>query len=105
MDRHTFLYDIDFWEALAFVRGIQKRNILTYQLQRLQAYFTCFSFRENKMNQTPSQWLPLYFDKLKEENAITEDEIAELQKEMNILNSRINEENNNEHDDMATANK
>ena len=62
IDRHLFLYDLQFWEIRRIVKGYRRRDILKYQLLRLCAYMSCFSMRDAEGTK-PEDWLPLSFDK------------------------------------------
>lgn len=88
--RHEFLYDIRFWEARRIMQGYRRRNILTYQLLRLTAYSSFFSMRDNKRGLHPHDWLPLYFDEdERKESPLSDEDLAELQAEMDAINSRL----------------
>jgi len=86
-DRREFLYEMSYCDILLIQRGYRRRNILQYQLQRLQAYgaFHCMSGSKK----TPEQWLPLYVDRYKMVNndapPISEKEMAELLEDMKQL--------------------
>lgn len=86
--RREFLYEISFWEARRIIRGYKRRNILAYQLLRLTAYGSMFTMRDTN-GKSPTDWLPLYFDKDDEENVapISEEEEAEMVKELEDINS------------------
>ena len=86
--RHEFLYEISFWEARRIIRGYKRRNILMYQLLRMTAYGAMFSNRDPN-GKSPTQWLPLYFDKDDEEAEppISEEEVANMVKELEDINS------------------
>ena len=83
-DRREYLYEMSYCDILLIQRGYRRRNILQYQLQRLQAYgaFHCMSGSKK----TPKQWLPLYVDRYKMVNndapPISEEEIAEMLEDM-----------------------
>lgn len=83
-DRREYLYEMSYCDILLIQRGYRRRNILQYQLQRLQAYgaFHCMSGSKK----TPEQWLPLYVDRYKMVNndapPISEEEIAEMIEDM-----------------------
>ena len=83
-DRREYLYEMSYCDILLIQRGYRRRNILQYQLQRLQAYgaFHCMSGSKK----TPEQWLPLYVDRYKMVNndspPISEEEIAEMLEDM-----------------------
>lgn len=86
--RREFLYEISFWEVRRIIRGYKRRNILTYQLLRLTAYGSMFSMRDSN-GKSPTDWLPLYFDKDDEEAdpPISEEEVADMVAELNDINS------------------
>ena len=93
-DRREVIYKMSYCDILLIVRGYRKRDVLQYQLLRLNAYHSLFAFRENKDGKTPEQMWPLYFDKYKkqeETQPISDDEIAELQAEMAAINQHIND--------------
>lgn len=88
-DRHEFLYEMSYCDILLIRRGYRRRNILQYQLQRLQAYgaFHCMSGSEKD----PQEWLPLYIDRYKiddNDSPLTQDEVNELQDELADLNRK-----------------
>ena len=86
--RREFLYEISFWEARRIIRGYKRRNILTYQLLRLTAYGSIFSMRDPN-GKSPTDWMPLYFDKDDEEDVapITQEEEDEMVAYLNDINS------------------
>ena len=83
-DRREYLYEMSYCDILLIQRGYRRRNILQYQLQRLQAYgaFHCMSGSKK----TPEQGLPLYVDRYKMVNndapPISEEEVAEMLEDM-----------------------
>lgn len=96
--RHEFLYDIEFWEARRILRGYERRNMLSNQLLRLTAYFSCFAFRENKSAKTPQQWLPLYFDTPDDAQAddidspqtVTQEDIDDMNRDIDLFKKLMN---------------
>ena len=88
-DRHEFLYEMSYCDILLIRRGYRRRNILQYQLQRLQAYgaFHCMSGSKKD----PQEWLPLYIDRYKtddNDSPLTQEEVNELQDELADLNKQ-----------------
>ena len=86
-DRHEFLYEMSYCDILLIRRGYRRRNILQYQLQRLQAYgaFHCMSGSKK----APPEWLPLYIDRYKtddNDSPLTQEEVNELQDELADMN-------------------
>lgn len=77
-DRREYLYEMSYCDILLIQRGYRRRNILQYQLQRLQAYGSMFCM--SGTNKKPHEWMDLYFDHYKEQDAppISEEEAAEL---------------------------
>lgn len=89
MPRREFLYDIVFWEAVRIMRGNKRRNRLEQQLLRLTAYMSCFAFRENKGRKSPTEWLPLPWEKedaTSRNPPISDDEAQELLDLINNMN-------------------
>lgn len=82
---------MSFWEVRRIVRGYRRRNILSYQLQRLTAYSAFFSMRDNKSRIRPQEWLPLYFDHINEmsDPTLTDEEIEEMQRDMEAYNLEL----------------
>ena len=86
-DRREYLYEMSYCDILLIQRGYRRRNILQYQLQRLQAYgaFHCMSGSKKE----PQEWLPLYVDRYKMVNndapPISEKEMAEMLEDMKQL--------------------
>ena len=88
IDRHVFLYDLQFWEVRRIVKGYRRRDILKYQLLRLCAYMSCFSMRDAE-GKKPEDWLPLSFDKEDEAAPPMEQkDIDELQALMDSINAQ-----------------
>ena len=86
-DRREYLYEMSYCEILLIQRGYRRRNILLYQLQRLQAYGAFFCMRGS--DKSPDKWLPLYVDRYKsqEQPEVTSEDIEELQRMMREINS------------------
>lgn len=89
-DRCEYLYEMSYCDIYLIRRGYRRRNVLQYQLQRLQAYgaFHCMGGSDKK----PDEWLPIYFDRYIEENSDTDmpvinsmesDEMSEIVQELN----------------------
>ena len=90
-DRHEYLYEMSYCDILLIQRGYRRRNILQYQLQRLQAFgaFFCMSGTQK----TPQDFIPLYIDRYIDEDdlpQLTEEEIKEIQAEMIAWNEQHN---------------
>lgn len=88
-DRHEYLYDMSYCDILLIQRGYRRRNILQYQLQRLQAFgsFFCMS----GTTKTPEDFLPLYVDRYidDDEPLLPDDEqVAALVAEIEAINSQ-----------------
>lgn len=81
-DRNEYLYEMSYCDILLIQRGYQRRNILQYQLQRLQAYGAFFSMSGTQ--KTPQEWLPLYVDDIMqcEEDTLTTEEMEALIEEI-----------------------
>jgi hypothetical protein len=85
--RREFLYEIRGWEARRILKGYQRRNILMYQLQRMQVWASMFCMG-NPEKKTPSDIVHLYFDDFDKESyhPISDDEIRQMQEEMAAIN-------------------
>ena len=87
IQRREFLYEILFWEAKRIIRGYRRRNILQYQLLRLDAFCAAHSMG-NPKGTTPTDWLPLPFD-----DDIDDDDPPISEEEQNELLDMIAEMN------------
>ena len=86
-DRLEYLYEMSFCEIALIIRGYRKRNVLQYQLQRIQAFAAMYAMRGNQDGKEPKDVIPLYFDNyLNQEQTIDDDEINELRDELNFYN-------------------
>lgn len=89
-DRHEYLYDMSYCDILLIQRGYRRRNILQYQLQRLQAFgsFFCMS----GTTKTPEDFLPLYVDRYTDDDddfaLPTSEEIAAIVAEQKAFNAQ-----------------
>lgn len=86
-DRVDTIYEMSYSDIMLVVRGYRRRNVLQYQLLRLNAYISMFIFRENKDMKLPQDIWPLYFDRYKsdgeeEDLEITEEDAKEMQKDI-----------------------
>ena len=86
MPRHEFLYEIKAWEANRIIKGYKRRNILQYQLQRMQMWASLFCMG-NPEKKSPTDILHLYFDDFdKDDSPISNDEVREMQEMMAEIN-------------------
>ena len=86
MPRHEFLYEIKAWEANRIIKGYKRRNILQYQLQRMQMWASLFCMG-NPEKKSPTDILHLYFDDFdKDDSPISNDEVREMQEMMAAIN-------------------
>ena len=78
-----------YWQILLIERGYYHRNVLQYQLQRLQAYGSVHCMSGDKAGKGPDGWMPLYFDHYRTSNKtpISKEEQDELQAEMAAMNA------------------
>jgi hypothetical protein len=80
---------MSYCDILLIQRGYRRRNILQYQLQRLQAFgaFFCMS----GTTKTPEDFLPLYVDRYIEDDDFdlpTSEEIAAIVAEQKAFNAQ-----------------
>ena len=87
ISRREFLYEIKAWEARRIIKGYQRRNILHYQLQRMQVWASMFCMG-NPEKKSPTDIFHLYFDDFDKESdqPISDDEIREMQDMMATIN-------------------
>lgn len=80
---------MSYLDIVLIIRGYRRRNILQYQLQRIQAWASMFCMG-NKEGKQPQDIFPLYFDHYKEKKheSISQDEVDMLQREMRIINEQ-----------------
>lgn len=80
------------WEILLIIQGYRRRNVLQYQLQRIQAWSSAFCMG-NKEKKTPEDLFHLYCDDYIDpdefEARMTEDEVRGLQAEMAAYNQSL----------------
>lgn len=89
-DRKEYLYEMSYCDIMLIIRGYRRRNVLQYQLQRMQVFASTFCMGGNKEGKEPQQLWPLYFDKYIDHSQppISEEEIEDLQAEMEALNKQ-----------------
>ena len=87
-DRKEYLYEMSYCDIMLIIRGYRRRNVLQYQLQRMQVFASTFCMGGNNEGKEPQQLWPLYFDKYIDHSQppISEEEIEDLQAEMEALN-------------------
>ena len=92
MPRHEFLYDITFWEAKRIIRGRRQRNILKYQLMRMNIWASMFCMG-NPRNVKPDELFKLYFDDddVSNDAGITDEEAQQMLEDLNAINRQLRE--------------
>ena len=87
-DRQEFLYKMTYAEIALIVRGYMRRNILQYQLQRMQIHASTFCMG-NPDNVKPTDIFHLYFDDYKGQDApnVSEEDVRELQELIDSANA------------------
>ena len=90
MSRHEFLYDITFWEAKRIIRGRRQKNILKYQLMRMNIWASMFCMG-NPRNVKPDELFKLYFDDDDDTNdaGITDEEAQQMLEDLNAINRQL----------------
>jgi len=80
---------MSYLDVVLIIRGYRRRNILQYQLQRIQAWGSMFCMG-NKEGKQPQDVIPLYFDHYKqpEREPVSQEEIDMLQREMQMINEQ-----------------
>lgn len=82
-----------FWEVNRIIRGYRRRNVLHHQLQRINAWASMYCMG-NPKHKSPQDILHLYFDDEMEDDeeeipGLTPEECAELQAEMDAINTAV----------------
>jgi len=89
--RREFLYDIRFWEVRRIIRGYRRRDLLKHQLIAECAYAAMYAMRDPN-GKTVADMFPILFeDDDDDEPPITAEDMAELQAEMDAINSQTDE--------------
>ena len=75
------------WEILLIIQGYRRRNVLQYQLQRIQAWASAFCMG-NKDGKRPQDLVDLYIDHYidETEEQLSQQEVDDLQAEMAAIN-------------------
>jgi len=75
------------WEILLIIQGYRRRNVLQYQLQRIQAWASAFCMG-NKDGKRPQDLIDLYIDHYidEDEDQLSQQEVDDLQAEMAAIN-------------------
>lgn len=81
------------WEILLIIQGYRRRNVLQYQLQRIQAWASAFCMG-NKEGKRPQDLVDLYIDHYIEESEeqLTKEEQEDLLADIAAENARIEAE-------------
>ena len=89
ISRREFLYDIRFWEVRRIIRGYRRRDWLKHQLMAECVYAATYAMRDPK-GKTVADMFPMIFDTDDDDDEppITEEDVAELQAEMDALNTQ-----------------
>ena len=92
--RRDYLYLMPYWEIVLTVRGYYRRNILQYELQRIQAFSAAFAFGGNKNNISPRDFIPLPFDDDEgtDDENLTDDEINAMRRIIEAENAKNSKE-------------
>jgi hypothetical protein len=86
--RREFLYDIRFWEVRRIIRGYRRRDLLKLQLIAECVYAATFAMRDPNGKTVADMFPMLFEDDGDEEPPITAEDVAELQAEMDAINSQ-----------------
>lgn len=74
---------------MLIIQGYRRRNVLQYQLQRIQAWASAFCMG-NKDGKRPQDLIDLYIDHYidETEEQLTQQEVDDLQAEMAAINAQ-----------------
>lgn len=89
-DRTEFLYHMTYSEIVLIIRGYRHRNILQYQLQRMQIHASAFCMG-NPDHVKPTDIVHLYFDDYTNQEVlpVTEEYAQAMVSEMNMLTQQL----------------
>ena len=75
------------WEILLIIQGYRRRNVLQYQLQRIQAWASAFCMG-NKEGKRPQDLVDLDIDHYidEDDDQLSQQEVDDLQAEMAAIN-------------------
>lgn len=95
------LYKMTYCDIILIIRGYHRRNILQYQLQRMQIHAATFCMG-NPKNVKPTDIVHLYFDDYKGQNdplppQLSVSEREELQAQIDALNFKYENQRKNHH--------
>lgn len=95
---------MSYCDIVLIIRGYRRRNILQYQLQRIQAWASMFCMG-NRDGKQPQDVIPLYFDhyRQQEREAVSHEEVDMLQREMQLMNEQ-NQKKNEDNTIQTTTN-
>lgn len=89
--RREFLYDLRFWEVRRIIRGYRRRDWLKHQLLAECVYAAIHVMRDPQ-GKTVADMFPMLFEYDEDdEPPLTKEDVADLQAEMDALNSQQQE--------------
>lgn len=90
--RREFLYDLRFWEVRRIIRGYRRRDLLKHQLMAECVYASIHVMRDPQ-GKTVADMFPMLFDydDDDDEPPLTKEDVADLQAEMDAINSQTEE--------------
>ena len=94
IQRHDFLYEIDFWEVRRIIRGYRRRDKLKNQLIAECVYAAMYAMRDPKGKGVEDMFPMLFDDDDDDEPPISEEDVADMQAMMDAFNNNLNEQNN-----------
>ena len=87
IQRHDFLYEIDFWEVRRIIRGYRRRDKLKHQLIAECVYAAMYAMRDPKGKTVTDMFPMLFTDDSEEENeGLTKEEADSLQADIDAFN-------------------
>ena len=91
IQRHDFLYEIDFWEVRRIIRGYRRRDKLKNQLIAECVYAAMYAMRDPKGKTVEDMFSALFKEDNDEdhESPITDDEAAQMQANMRAMNAAV----------------
>ena len=96
ISRHTFYYELTWWEVKSIIRGYNNRHHAGWEQARLVAYQAHYCMGSKETPPTVTEWLKFPWEKEKEiadGNLPDDNEVARLRQMMREENERMEKAN------------
>ena len=78
IDRHTFLYELTWWELNAIVRGYRNRHHQAWERARMISYFARYAMGSKDTPPPINEWIKFPWEK-EGYDPVSEEDVKELQ--------------------------